>query len=155
MRKISLSQWAAELEHQIAEIPVATEAALATIGSAVAEIARHKIGEYQGAVAGAGWAFPEWPLLAARTVADKTAKGFAPPDNPLLRTGEMRSTVSFFVAGDMLVVGSTDPVARYQEIGTDRIPPRPFIGPAMLEADLLIKRELGGALASVLRGGRY
>lgn len=135
MKKIRLEQWPAELARQIRMLPIAVAAAGETIGEAAAEIARDKIGHYQPR-----GAFRAWAPLAESTVEQKTQAGYAPPDNPLLRTGEMRDSISGRVtmkgigkALSVIEVGSTDPVALYQEMGTDTIPPRPFIRPAIVE----------------------
>ena len=95
----------------------------------LAEMAKGFIGHYQ-----AGWA----PLKPS-TIADKTKKGFAPPDNPLLRTGDMRGSIdgkaeatSYGAEG---AVGSESKIALYQEMGTSRgIPPRPFLATAMMHS---------------------
>lgn len=99
----------------------------------LATMAKGFIGHYQD-----GWA----PLKPA-TVEDKEKKGFAPPDNPLLRTGEMWSSITFEVEmkGFGLVegiVGSDSKVALDQEIGVVRakgsLPPRPFLALAMMRS---------------------
>src|SRR5690348_14424850 len=66
---------------------------------AAAETARGYIGHYQGATDG----YPTWPPLAERTIRDKERRGYAPPDNPLLRTGDMRDSI---VAGADGLVGT-------------------------------------------------
>lgn len=71
-----------------------------------------------------------WQQLAESTQADRSRKGFAPND-PLLRTGEMRDSISHHVSGHIVTVGSDSNKAMWQELGTNRIPPRPFIVPAM------------------------
>ena len=69
----------------------------------------------------------------------KEELGYAPPDNPLLRTGDLRSSIEHRVTAvtplgsAAAIVGSTSEVARYQELGTQNIPPRAFIGRAVAE----------------------
>lgn len=79
----------------------------------------------------------QWQELAPITVHEKTELGYSPPDNPLVRTGEMRDSISYEVALDsramMIVVGSDVPYAVDQELGTERIPSRPFLGRAVYE----------------------
>lgn len=87
--------------------------------------ARSRIGEYQDAVGG----FAAWSKLADSTIADRVSKGFT-PDDPLLRTGDMRDSITETVHGTKAVIGSDSPIALYQEQGTVHIPPRPFLGPA-------------------------
>lgn len=91
--------------------------------------AQHRLGEYQG-YAGP---FNSWAELADSTKADRVAKGF-PENEPELRTGEMRDSIETSVKGNEAVVGSASDIAMYQELGTERMPPRPFLGPAAYEA---------------------
>jgi hypothetical protein len=148
MKTLSLSQWCAELERQIATVKPAVTIALHEVGDAAVEIAQAKIGHYQDEVP----PFPAWPELADSTKADRVRQGY-PADEPLLRTGELRDSISHHVEPMLLEVGSVDPVMKYQEHGTDKIPPRPVIGPAMLEIIPVAQEILGGALADVLAGG--
>lgn len=69
----------------------------------------------------------------------KVELGYAPPDNPLLRTGELRDSIEHWSAempdGAIGEIGSHDLVALWQELGTARgIPPRPFLGLAMFHS---------------------
>jgi phage gpG-like protein len=114
--------------------------------------ARAKLGHYQPSVEH----FPAWPELADFTKQDRVAKGFTEND-PLLRTGELRDSIGHAVRGFEAVIGSTSDVAVYQELGTDRIPPRPFLGPAVVENeealralwhDVLLRGFLGRGAAS-------
>jgi phage gpG-like protein len=67
-----------------------------------------------------------WPKLKPATIARK-----ATGDSPLLETGELRDSIQFSVKDDSTAyVGSNDPVALYQELGTSRIPPRSFLAGA-------------------------
>jgi HK97 gp10 family phage protein len=64
-----------------------------------------------------------WPPLTAQTIARK-ANG----DTPLLETGTMRDSIEHtLVSSSEAEVGSNDPVAEYQELGTPSIPPRSFL----------------------------
>jgi hypothetical protein len=92
--------------------------------------AKGYIGEYQAG----------WKPLAASTVEEKTRLGYAPPDNPLLREGIMRDSIEHASApayyGADGAIGSNDPVALWQEMGTSRgIPPRSFLGLAMSRSE--------------------
>ena len=78
------------------------------------------------------------PALAPSTVAQKQALGFTgriSATDPLYRTGTMRDSIEGVAEGFTAVVGSSDKVALWQEMGTLRttgnIPPRPFLGLAM------------------------
>lgn len=103
-------------------------------GQIIQEDAQKRIGEYQEYVG----PFNAWAPLAESTVADRIAKGFS-PDDPLLRTGDLRDSIQVEATGNEAVVGSASEIAMYQELGTDRgIPPRPFLGPAAFESKLPI-----------------
>lgn len=95
----------------------------------------------------------EWPALAQSTVEEKQRLGFTgrvSPTDPLLRTGQLRNSISSQVETGKLVLGSDDPVAPFQEYGTSRIPPRSFIGATMFRdgreaADLIGNYVMGAA----------
>ncbi len=75
----------------------------------------------------------------------------APGEAPSLRSGALRDSVSFAVADGTAVVGSTDPVASYQEQGTRRVAPRPFLAPAAASLGEGLAREIGAVVAEGLR----
>ena len=112
--------------------------------------AQESIGEYQPAAP----PFAAWSPLAQSTVEDKVAKGFAPPDNPLLRTGAMRASIEYNTAagprGAEAEIGSNLAHAVYQEMGTPTIPPRSFLGSAAARRAADIVRILGGGAVAVL-----
>jgi phage gpG-like protein len=96
----------------------------------------------------------EWADLAPATVEEKQRLGYTgqvSATDPLLRTGELRLSIGHTVEEHGVILGSTDPVAPYQEWGTDRIPPRPFIGATMSreghEAAELVANHMVGAAA--------
>ena len=90
--------------------------------------AKEKIGEYQDEAG----PFVAWAELAESTKADRTRQGF-PEDEPLLRTGEMRDSIEHQVEVPVAQVGSNSDIAVYQELGTQHIPPRSFLGGAAVE----------------------
>lgn len=66
--------------------------------------------------------------------------GSADHSVPWLRTGVLRASISHETDGKNAVVGSSDPVAVDQELGTRSIPPRPFLAPiAAREAPKIIE----------------
>lgn len=72
-----------------------------------------------------------WQQLAASTQADRAAQGY-PPNEPLLRSGEMRDSIISASAptgvGAEGLVYSSDIKAVWQEMGTSKgIPPRSFL----------------------------
>lgn len=102
--------------------------------------AKARIGHYQ-----IGWA----PLKQV-TVTQKVHLGYAPPDNPLLRTGEGRESIMAQVNRSILrgAVYTNSKAMAAQESGAHMmvgstevtLPPRPFLYPATLEGrELLIE----------------
>jgi phage gpG-like protein len=63
-----------------------------------------------------------WPLLKPQTIAHK-----ATGDSPLLETGDPRDSIERVVQHGIAYVGSNNPKALWHELGTSRIPPRPFL----------------------------
>ncbi len=99
---------------------------------------------------------PEWPPLAESTIEDKRRQGYKVPA-PLLREGDLRDSIQWSAPHHEGVgtvcgyVGSNDPVAEYQELGTSRIPPRSFLMTAAVrkapEVVAMTGRMMYGALA--------
>lgn len=107
----------------------------------VRDDAQARIGTYQGAAG----PFNAWQPLANSTIADRINKGFTPND-PLLRSGELRDSITSQVHGDKAIVGSASDIALYQEVGTATIPPRPFLGPAAFAS----KAKIGAVAANTV-----
>ena len=113
----------------------------------VVEDAKFQIGAYQPETG----PFPAWAPLADSTEAEKARLGY-PADAPLLRTGELRDSISSEVKGLEAVVGSSDDVMVYHELGTDRMPPRPVLGPALFTNRARIVRIIGVTAGAWLAG---
>ncbi|MGH8299400.1 MAG: phage virion morphogenesis protein, partial [Steroidobacteraceae bacterium] len=145
----SFGAFAEHLLTREAVVVAAWHEVLEPIGAMVAHTAREKIGEYQDAEG----PFPEWAPLAEATVEDRIAKGFS-ADEPLLRTGDLRDSISHAVEGLEVAVGSTSDIAVYQELGTERIPPRPFLGPAVYQNGGHIVAALGAVTVNGIAGGK-
>jgi len=105
-----------------------------------------RIGHYQAAVG----PFPKWQQLAAETQAERARLGYTPND-PLLRTGDLARSIQFTIEGDTGYVGSDDPVAVYQELGTARIPARPFLGPALFVNEYRIHKMFVSAVFKAMK----
>lgn len=116
-------------------------------GKVVQKDAQARIGEYQDGVG----EFTAWANLAESTVNDRLSKGFS-PDDPLLRTGSLRDSIEVHEDGAEVVVGSASDIALYQECGTDKIPPRPFLGPAGFTSREKIERGVGLGTAAWVAG---
>ena len=136
----SLGSFAAYLLERDVAVAVALEEGLKKAAEHVEKVAKDEFGEYQPAVGG----FPAWAELADSTKAQRVALGYSEND-PLLRSGELRDSIGHEVAGLEAVVGSTDDVMVYQELGTETIPPRPVLGPAAIRSEAVIQRMIGEA----------
>jgi hypothetical protein len=76
-----------------------------------------------------------WAQLAEATQEDRVRRGFS-ANEPLLRTGDMRDSIQIDAphrSGAEVYGFSNSPIARYQELGTVSIPPRPFLSTAAME----------------------
>lgn len=126
--------------------------ALEKVARLIEANAKSRIGHYQGEEGG----FPAWADLADSTESEKAKLGY-PVDAPLLREGDLRDSIEHEVNGSLrhleAIIGSKSDIAEYQEFGTDRIPPRPFIGPAAFSQKHKIQKILGEALIEGLVGG--
>ncbi len=80
-----------------------------------------------------------WVPLAQATVDDRLRQGFS-PDEPLLRTGELRDSIERTIVSGEGYVGSNSMVAVWQELGTKNIPPRSFLmGAAVAETPAILE----------------
>jgi HK97 gp10 family phage protein len=136
--------WAAHLLTVEADIKLAEEVAVVKACELISETAQEMIGHPH----------PFWPPLAPETIAHK-----AHGDTPLLETGELRSSISWDAPhheGRETVgyVGSDNMKAVYHELGTVRIPPRPFLSTAAAQQEEKIV-EMAGKLieAALIHGG--
>lgn len=135
----------ADLEQKLAEcMPRAST--YEEIANLIAANAKSRLGQYQQQEG----IFPAWSPLAPSTQDERERLGYA-RDEPLLRDGTLRDAIkatgteaAALVAVPSEMVPSDDgreevnigDVADYLERGTPYMPPRPFLGPA-----LLAKRE--------------
>jgi len=123
------------------------EVGLEVVAAKVQQTARAEIGVYQPEVG----PFPAWAPLAEFTVNDRLAQGYS-PDDPLLREGHLRESITHEVGPMEAVIGSDSDIAVYQELGTVKIPPRPFLGPAVIHEEKFIKETLGAATVAAFAG---
>lgn len=116
--------------------------ALETACRMVETAAREAIGTYRYG----------WPQLAQSTQTERVRLGFTPND-PLLRTGDLRDSVSHQVLGNIGYIGSNDMKAVWNFLGTSSIPPRdPILGAIMTE-EPNIESAIGHSFVAWL-GGR-
>lgn len=96
-----------------------------------------------------------WAPLADATIADKKSQGYPTP-KPLLRTGELRDSIEYTVAGLEGAVGSDDPIAIFHELGTSRMPQRSFLVSSAISSEDKIARIAAAATVAALSGhGRH
>ena len=133
-----------------ADLARAMGAALDVEAAKLADAVRARLGEPAPAArppdtgAPAAWS-PDTGAHGARPL-DTGAHGA-----PWLRTGELRDSIGHRADGLAAVVGSTSDVARYQELGTARVPPRAFLAPAAAENGAAVARAIGQAAADALK----
>jgi len=125
----------------------------------IADESRRVIGTYT---------FP-WPQLAASTQTQRIQLGF-PANEPLLRTGHLRDSIEWVVdmggsfrasnttdtfsqRGHHGYVGSNDPIAVYQFLGTPSIPARDPILDATMHLMPQIVHHVGQGFHAWLAGG--
>ena len=87
-----------------------------------------------------------WPSLAPSTLAKKSA------DTPLLETGALRASIQWNSSGNLGHVGSDSDIAVYQEYGTSRIPPRPFLAGAAMAMEPKIHDLFKRSVMAVVLG---
>lgn len=141
----TLAEWALHIGRMSALIELARGEAIEHACVIVEEEAKRVIGTYDYG----------WPQLAASTQADRSSHGY-PANEPLLRDGSMRDSISHYTDGGDGYVGSPSKIALYQELGTDKIPPRSFLAGATRakEAEIAdlgveaMKKAVSGALFS-------
>jgi len=99
---------------------------------------------------------PGWPDLAEATQIERAREGYA-PDDPLLREGTLRDAYTTWRDGPDVVVGvppesNQAAVAEAQEFGTDTIPPRPVLGPVVMEKGHLLPDGIGRVVERAIKG---
>ena len=144
----SFESFAAHLAGIIAAIDAAQTTALKAAAVHVEKVAKAKIGEYQESAG----PFVGWAVLAPSTLAEKERLGFSPPDNPLLRTGALRDSISHHVETFEAQIGSNSDIAVYQELGTRSMPPRSFLGATGIEEAPKVVAIISAGIDAALGG---
>jgi hypothetical protein len=146
----SFGDLAKHLERVAKVMPKETTKTLEKIGKHVEQVAKDKIGHIQQA----SGEFNGWADLADATqqahiqaIVDGEAAPDAGPNSALLIKGDLRESIKHSLEKNgrehTLSVGSESQIAYWQEMGTDTIPPRPAIGPAMFESEKMGRDLLG------------
>ncbi len=73
-------------------------------------------------------------------------------DEPWLQSGALRDSVGAQADGLQAVVGSSDPAAVPQELGTAHMPARPFLAPVAAGMGEEVAQAVGAAVMAALRG---
>ncbi|MEO8716064.1 MAG: hypothetical protein ABI369_13725 [Acetobacteraceae bacterium] len=74
--------------------------------------------------------------------------------SPWLRMGELRGGIAHQSDDDAAVIGSSDPIAIYQELGTPSVPPRPFLSStAAAEAEGIV-HEIADTIRAAIEASR-
>lgn len=144
----SISEFSGHLLKMAAAERVALEQGIKQASSLIENTAKSEFGVYQPEVG----PFQGWAELAESTKEDRARKGF-PEDEPLLRTGKLKDSISHKIKGLEAAIGSDSDVMVYQEFGTQKIPPRPVLGPAAYRNKKKIKKIIGAAAVTGLLGG--
>jgi phage gpG-like protein len=163
-REFSLLGFAAHLGEVILGIPTAETKALTKSAKLVAEDAKAQFGHQQDAVG----PFPGWEPLHDSTLhggrsprngvwfEGKIPLGYATEseDNPLMREGTLRDSISYTVKRGEATVGSDCVYAGAQEFGDpgNNLAPRPFLGPAGFRNAEKIATLVGKAVVQRLTG---
>jgi phage gpG-like protein len=129
---------------------LALNSGLKVVAEKIEKTAKSEIGHYQKSYA----KFPAWAHLSESTIAEKESLGYSPPDNPLLRTGEMRDSISNTVEGLEATIGSNDQKMVWHEFGTSKMAMRPVLGPAAFRNRNFIVKTIGYAVVSGFYGNK-
>lgn len=143
MKTFSLGEFAAHLLTMEADIRLAEEVAVVRGCKLIQRKAKGMLGHPQ----------PFWPALKPETIAHK-ARG----DTPLLETGELKRSIEITapvhegsdIAG---YVGSNNMKAVWHELGTSKIPPRPFLSAAAMANGHLIAEMTGKLVYTAMISG--
>ena len=158
---ITLRELATHLQASRDRVPEVIAGVVVRVTETATQRAKSYFGEYQSAAG----VIPAWEPLAAGTlygfrhwrgqwIDGKIDLGYAPPDNPLLRTGETRDSISGTPSGNTGIIGSPEKKMLWQEMGTPHadypIPARPVLARAIVESIPDMQRECGMAAISLL-----
>ncbi len=95
----------------------------------------------------------------AESMADAVRDGLSNPpggdhDKPWARTGALRNSIQS-ASGLEAAIGSNDPAAAPQEMGTSHLPPRPFFAPVAASMGQEIAQAVAEAMVAALKGEPY
>jgi phage gpG-like protein len=135
----SLLEAAAHFAHLGHTWDKATHAALEIAARIVEAEAKRLIGTHDAG----------WPALKPETIARK-----ATGDSPLLETGELRDSIQHNSSPTVAHIGTNNPKGVWHELGTSRVPPRPFLSTALKNKEKVIARAVRQVVGDYLAAGR-
>ena len=156
MAMVTLKELAARLARTPELLDANVTLAVKTSARKVRDTATKKFGHYQPEVG----EFPAWKKLKPATIRRKAAAGggedplighYKVKDRNRIWPAPLRTTVELKQDGWTAEVGTADPVGKYHEFGTETIPPRPFLRPALFEESDGIQKEIAGAVLATVR----
>jgi HK97 gp10 family phage protein len=148
MREFNIMEAIEQMAKVAIAVELETRKALERAAVVVEKEANATIGTYQPEAG----PFAQWAQLADSTISEKEKLGYAPPDNPLLREGDLRDSIGHVVQGHEAAVGSNSDVAVYQELGTRHMPPRSFLGGAAVRKEAEVVEIIGRGAVTGLVG---
>ena len=89
--------------------------------------------------------------LAARIRGGLAVAPGGPHDRPWLRSGDLHDSIAADSDATGVTVGSTEAVAVDQELGTQTVPPRPFLAPTAAKQAPELAETIGARLSTVLK----
>lgn len=95
--------------------------------------------------------FPAWETLADRTQAERVQQGYS-ANEPGLRSGAARASISHTVEGSVALIGSDDQHLVWFERGTSRQPPRSVFGVAGFRKGEEAAKAIGKAVQHAIAG---
>jgi hypothetical protein len=139
----SLAEFATFLTEAVVKVEHAKHEALEEAAVIVETEAKAALGTYDYG----------WPQLAQSTQEQRSAQGFTPND-PGLRSGEMRDSLGHKVEGDTAHIGSDDDHLVYFELGTSKQPPRSDLAKAAMSKEKEVCQLLGRGTMPLLTGSK-
>ena len=143
----SIAHFVQHLSSVIPETLIAQHHGLEKAAVVIETEAKAEIGVYQDEIGD----IVAWAELADSTKVDRLSKGFTEND-PLLRTGELRDSIEHQSALTEAVVGSNSEIAVFQELGTEKMPPRSFLAGAAMRKEEEVVAILGESVVTALIG---
>ena len=148
MSVYSIDQFISKLAAMAVTVTIAEHKALEAAAKIVEKEAKSEFGKYQGEIGG----YEAWAELADTTKDDRVRNGYT-PDDPLLRSGELRDSISHETRALEAIIGSDSDLMVFHELGTENMPPRAVLAPALLRKEEQVVRTLVDYTAVAMLAG--